>query len=269
MIRKIAHIINPVSVGPSSDLFVAQPITFETMRIAKEFARDQVEVAFFSAQYPEDRALIPAEFQMTTDLARSVLDLGHFQKRRKLPLLVDILNLLYEASDAEYFIYTNADIALLPQFYAAVNAFIDGGYDAFVINRRTITADYQSLAELPLMYAEVGEKHEGHDCFVFRRAVYPQYVLGEVCVGIPWVGRVLLWNLLGHARNFQEFKKAHLTFHLGPGNNDAWQGEALADYRAHNINAAKKVIAAMERAYGPFSDRSPFVLYPPLFETAQ
>jgi hypothetical protein len=33
----IAHIINPVDVGVSSDLFIAQPITFETMRVAREF----------------------------------------------------------------------------------------------------------------------------------------------------------------------------------------------------------------------------------------
>ena len=266
MIRKIAHIINPVSVGPSSDLFVAQPITFETMKIAKEFARDQVEVEIFSAQYPEDRALVPADFKMTPDLTRSVLELGHFQMRRKLPLLKDILDRLYENSDAEYFIYTNVDIAPLPQFYTTVHAFIEAGHDAFVINRRTITAEYQSLAEIPLMYAEVGEKHEGYDCFVFRRQVYPQYELGAVCLGIPWVGRVLLWNLVCHAKNFYEFKKMHLTFHLGPGNDRAWQGEELADFRVHNVTEAKKVIAAMERAYGPFDGPSPFTLYPPLFE---
>ena len=49
--REIAHIINPFIVGKSSDLFVAQPLTFETMRIAKEFARDRADVTLFSAQY--------------------------------------------------------------------------------------------------------------------------------------------------------------------------------------------------------------------------
>ena len=37
--RKIAHIINPVVVSKSSDLYKAQPITFETMKLAKNYAR--------------------------------------------------------------------------------------------------------------------------------------------------------------------------------------------------------------------------------------
>ena len=36
----IAHIVNPVKVNKSSDLFIAQPIVFETMRTAAEFAKD-------------------------------------------------------------------------------------------------------------------------------------------------------------------------------------------------------------------------------------
>lgn len=260
--RKIAHIINPVIVEKSSDLYVAQPITFETMKIARKNAAGQVAVDLFTAQYPEDRPLVPDGFQATADLERSVLDLGRFQKKRKLPLLADILDRLYEASDAEYFIFTNVDIGVLPHFYITINALIDANLDAFVINRRTISAEYRRLAEIPLMYAEVGHKHEGHDCFVFRREVYPKYHLGAVCIGIPLVGRVLLWNLIGHAKKFKEFKKMHLTFHLGPGNDNVWQGQEWSDYRAHNIREAEKVIATMEQAHGPFGVLSPFALYP-------
>ena len=36
--NSIAHIIHPVMVKPPSDLIIAQPVTFETMRIAREFA---------------------------------------------------------------------------------------------------------------------------------------------------------------------------------------------------------------------------------------
>ncbi len=260
MIRKIAHIVNPVSVGPSSDLFVAQPIVFEAMRIAREFARDQVEVELFSAQYPEDRGLVPADFQMAPDLTRSVLDLGHFQKRQKLPLLADILDRLYAASDAEYFIYTNADIALLPQFYVAINAFIDGGYDAFVINSRSIPADYQSPAEMALMYAEVGEKQEGHDCFVFRRESCAKYRVGATCVGAPMMDRVFIWNLIYHAKQFKEFKNFHLTFHIGKSN--GWEQKEYFDYLMHNQNEAAKVRNDIEKEYGTLNEFSPFTQYP-------
>lgn len=237
--RKIAHIINPVIVAPSSDLFVAQPITFATMKIAAELARGQVEVKFFSAQYPEDRALVPKDFQLTPNLERSVLDFGDFPQKRKLPLLADILDRLYEAAEAEYFIFTNVDIAVMPHFYTAVNAFIEAGHDAFVINRRTIERQYTEISQIALMYAEIGEPHEGHDCFVFRRAVYPQYRLGTVCTGVWYVGRVLLWNLAGHARKFREYKNKHLTFHLG--NDRAFVKDENVAFFMHNRNAALRI----------------------------
>ena len=46
----LAHIVNPVTVSERSDLFVAQPVTFETMRRAREAARPEVEVALLTAQ---------------------------------------------------------------------------------------------------------------------------------------------------------------------------------------------------------------------------
>jgi tryptophanase len=38
---KIAHIINPVIVPETSDLFTAQPVTFSTMKTAQELAVQQ------------------------------------------------------------------------------------------------------------------------------------------------------------------------------------------------------------------------------------
>lgn len=257
--RKIAHIINPVIVKESSDLFVAQPITFKTMRIAQEFARERVEVTLFSAQYPEDRPIIPEWFQMTPDLDRSILDIGSFHKKRKLPLIKDILDRLYGASDAEYFIYTNVDIALMPNFYVTVNKLIGAGYDAFVINRRTIPDRYRSIDEIPLMYSEAGESHPGHDCFVFKRDVYTGYRIGTVCVGINWVGRALIYNLVCRAKHFKEFKRKHVTFHIG--NDKTWKRNEYTDYVAHNKREALKVLAEFERQYGAFDRNGPLSVY--------
>ena len=256
---RIAHIINPVIVNESSDLFVAQPITFETMRIAQEFARGHVDVALYSAQYPEDHPIIPEWFQMTPDLDRSIFDIGSFYKKRKLPFVKDILNRLYDASDAEYFIYTNVDIALMPNFYVTVNKLIDAGYDAFVINRRTITDRHQGIDEIPLMYSEAGESHLGHDCFIFKRDVYPRYRIGTVCIGINWVGRALIYNLACHAKNFKEFKRKHLTFHIG--NNKTWKKDEYTDYVAHNKRELLKILAELEKQYGPFDKNGPLFSY--------
>jgi len=260
MTLKIGHIINPVTVDESSDLFVAQSFTFETMRIARDFALDVVEVRLLTAQYPEDRALVPEWFQPTPDLERSILDVGTFGKERKLPLLVDILNRLHTAlPDADYLIYSNVDIALMPHFYPTVKRFIDAGYDAFAINRRTISENFNGIEDIPLMFAEVGEEHPGHDCFVFRKDAYSRFNLENVCIGMNWVGRVLLWNLICHSQKFNEFKNAHLTFHLG--NDKRWKSYGYSDYAAHNKREALKVLAELERQCGPFDKTKPIYPY--------
>ena len=102
--RAIAHIVNPVNVGEESDLFIAQLTTFETMQTAQEFAADRVRVELYSAQYLEDHLVVPKSFQMTPDLDRSILDFGVFRIQRKLPLVRDILDRLYEATDAEFLV---------------------------------------------------------------------------------------------------------------------------------------------------------------------
>ena len=112
--RKYAHIINPVAVCNKSDLFIAQPITFESMENARRFSETCIEVDLLSAQYPEDKKMVPEYFHLTPDLQSSVLDKGSFKTRRKLPLIKEILDRMYDASpDAEYLIYTNVDIALM------------------------------------------------------------------------------------------------------------------------------------------------------------
>ena len=253
--RQIAHIINPFQVSETSDLFVAQPITFETMRRARTVAAGQVGVELFAAQYAEDQAVVPPDFQRTPDLEESVLDHGQFQKRRKLPLLREILDRLYQATEAEILVYTNLDIGLLPHFYLAVDGLLGAGYDAFTINRRTISDRFTAIEQIPLMYAQVGEPHRGWDCFVFRREVYPRYKLGTICVGAPRVGLALLANLVAHADHFHEFKDQHLTFHLG--NERAWQRGAYADYADHNSRELLRILAELEAKQGPFERSSP------------
>jgi hypothetical protein len=232
-VLKIAHIINPVQVQPTSDLFIAQPITFETMRVAKTMAQEKVEVFLVAAFYPEDEAFIPDLFLKTPVLERSVLDIKSFQNSRKLPLIQDICDRLYTAApDADYLIYTNVDIALMPHFYLTVAYMIEQGYDALVINRRNIPKIYTQIQDLPLMYSEIGKPQGGHDCFIFRRSVYPNYDLGTACIGAAKVGKVILLNLIYHAANFIEHNDLHLTFHLG--NDRFWKSPGLEDYFEHN-----------------------------------
>ena len=228
---KFGHIINPVVVNKSSDLFAAQPVTFETLKTAREFAGGRVTVELFSVQYPEDRVLVPEGFKLTPDLDRSVLDIADFSIKRKLPLITDILNRLYYASEADYLIYTNVDIALMPYFYVAVNNIIESGYDAFTINRRTIPKEHNEN-RIVAMYAEIGGPHPGHDCFVFKRNLFPKFKLGTACIGAGRFGKVLITNLICHSDKFKVFKDKHLTFHLGDDRN--WKVPDYKEYANHN-----------------------------------
>lgn len=215
MAVRLAHIVNPVKVPPTSDLYVAQPITFATMQQAKAFASDRVAVELLTTQYAEDHDIIPDYFTRTADLERSVLDVAGFDKARKLPLLADVLDRLYHATDAEYLIYTNVDIALMPFFYDAVADLIGQGYDAFAINRRRVGKQYTQVEQIPLLLADIGRPHPGFDCFVFHRSLYPQFKLGNICLGVPFIEATMVYNLVATASNFRLFGDKHLTVHIG------------------------------------------------------
>lgn len=246
----IAHIIHPGIVPETSDLVIAQPITFETMRVAAEFSSGSEDVSLFAVQHHnEARVPLPACFKRTPDLRRSIVDIKPFKKSRPLALIKDILDILYKSSGAEYFIYTNVDIALQPYFYRAVCAIFDRGYDAFVINRRTIRGTYTSIGEIPLMYAEVGEFHKGYDCFIFKRDLYPKFVLGDICIGAPWIGRALLANMVYFSTRFREFRNHHYTFHIGDSLN--WRREEYSDYFQHNKEQYVTIFNRLESQLGP------------------
>jgi hypothetical protein len=201
------------------------------MRTAKEYASKTVDVELLSAQYPEDRTIVPVDFKATKDLTRSVQDLGSFSKKIKLPILADILQRLYDESDAEYLIYTNVDIGLYPDFYLRVNEFIDEGLDAFIINRRRLKADYRSLEDIPKLILDKGKKHPGFDCFVFHRDLFPHFELKEVCIGVPFIGITFAQNLFALSTNFKLYEREILTFHIGM---EIFKGRAAKDYFRYN-----------------------------------
>jgi hypothetical protein len=230
-VRKIAHIINPFNANPSSDLFTAQPITFESMRQAKKQAKNVVEVELWSAQYPEDQNMIPEGFLSTRDLDRSVLDKGTFEKQMKLPLIGDIVSRLFEESDAEYLIYTNVDIGVYPNFYEEVNRFIDEGLDAFIINRRRLPDHFTKVEQLDEIYQESGKKHPGFDCFVFHRDLFTDFQFAEVCIGVPFIGITFAQNIFALAKNYRLLEEEFLTFHIGM---EIFKGRAARDYFRYN-----------------------------------
>lgn len=117
--------------------------------------------------------------------------------------------------DSEYCIYTNMDIVLMPYFYDSVLDLIKQGHDAIVINRRRLSGGYNSIEELPQMYADMGRSHPGFDCFVFRKELLAQFILEDICIGIPFVEVALIHNIFSFAQAPLFVPDKHLTFHIG------------------------------------------------------
>ncbi|MBN1224345.1 MAG: sulfotransferase [Candidatus Aminicenantes bacterium] len=242
---KFAHIVNPVKVDDGSDLYAAQPVTFATMQTAKQQAEDVAEVKFYASFFPEDEEWVPDIFIKTQPLDRSVLDFGDFTLKKKLPLIKDILDRLYKESTADIFIYTNVDIALMPDFYVRLKEIIDNGYDGIVINRRTISDRYKKVEDIPRMYEEAqkGKEHPGYDCFVFRRKSYESFLLGNGCIGANWIGRILISNIAAFSSSFRIFENLHLTFHIG--DDRIWLDKRYRDLEKHNEEQLMRILRAL------------------------
>lgn len=241
---KFAHIINPVIVPVNSDLHRAQPITFETMKTAQEFAALKgIGVEQYTACYQEDQSLTPHNMKQTKLLDRSILDYGEFSKQKKLPMLQDILQRVYEKSDAEYIIYTNVDIALMPHFYVTAEKIMNEGYDVVNIFRRTLGNHYQNIDEIPDMYADLGSDHPGTDCFIIKRELIPKLDLQNVVIGAQFVAFSLRVNLHLFANKIKEFNRLHMTFHIG--DDRVWDG--LDDFSAYNANEVDKMFKSLKK----------------------
>lgn len=185
------------------------------MERALIWSTDEVDVQVYTTQFEEDREIIPTHFIQLSNLKRSVLDVNPQLKERKLPLIGDILEKATEIEAYDYLIYTNADIALMPHFYSFVASQLLKGHDALVINRRRIGNHYQFPEDLDLMYADLGRSHPGFDCFVFKKELINQFILDNICIGIPFLEVSLIHNIASFAKHPLYVMNGHLTFHLG------------------------------------------------------
>lgn len=211
----LAHILNPVKVNQTHDLWIAQPITFASLLVAHSRLPIALQPRLIAITYPEDDEVVPTGFRTVHLPQKSIQTVLSNNNLPKLPLLVDILQTAYTTTDAEYIVYTNADIAVQPHFYDFVYQELAKGYDTLIINRRRIPAGNFTANDLPQLYAQRGKPHPGFDCFVFRRELIPHMVPGTVCVGIPFVEATLVHNLFALSQRPKLYDREFLTFHLG------------------------------------------------------
>jgi hypothetical protein len=211
----LAHLINPVNVGIDKDFYKSQEKTFASILAAKNFSSKQASIQLYTTQYEEDHAIIPNYFSKLSNLNESILDINKELSGKKLPLIAEVLGKFKEVPGANYYMYSNLDIALMPYFYDAVFEYIDKGYDALIINRRRISKKHLNESSLNLMYADLGRSHPGFDCFIFHKDLLPKFILGNICIGIPFLEVALVHNIISFAKNPLFISDAHLTFHIG------------------------------------------------------
>jgi hypothetical protein len=210
------------------------------MEQAFYFADDnEIKVSTFATFYPEDEEIIPKWMIKTDTLEMSVLDLQDFGIPRKLPLFREILQKLYDTSNADYFIHTNVDICLMPHFYLFVKDMIEKGHDSFAINKRIIPEELKDES-LSMMYSNLGIPHAGIDCFVFRRELFPLFSLGNNCVGVPWGECNIIANMIAYSKNFTLFTEQHVTF--GIGDRRDWLPPKFNDYRVFCTNEFARIL---------------------------
>lgn len=235
----LAHLICPVDVPASHELARVQPITFASMLRAQAKARGKgLSVALYSVQCKGERAVTPRGFVRLPPLSRTVGDLKKFAVPRRLPLLQDILGRFHVASRADYFIFTNSDIALHEDFYLEVQRLAQKGHRGFIINRRTVVASLTKARNLDWLQKQKGRAHPGMDCFVFHREALMKMPLGEMCVGMGGFSGMFGGVLSAVAGKFKLFADLRLTFHLGDAR--SWDDPRYNDYKLHNLEESIK-----------------------------
>jgi hypothetical protein len=248
---KIAHVINIFKCDPNhkSYLYHALPITVNSMNRSKIKAKENnLEIELYAAYFKEDEQIIPNFFKKLPFLLKDTQKILNVDRR--LPYIEEILKNLYENSDADYFIYTNADIGVKPNFYSQINKYINNGnYDSLIINRRDnipkfINGKRLTYLDLDLINKQKGELHKGWDCFIFKRDLYKKFILKNLFIGYPPWGFILKKNLDIFSKKFKEIKNEFLTYHIG--NDESWN-ESVINRRydkliINNVNNSQKII---------------------------
>jgi hypothetical protein len=234
-----------------------QDITAASVRRAQ--LRSAAPVNLLAVPLSGEADCVPAGFVAAAPLTRTIADLHYFQTPRRLPLIFDIVDhAIARADGSGYLILTNSDICLAGGFYEAVRAYLNCGFDALIINRRTVgnLEDYGTHPELAEF--DVGATHKGIDCFIFPTAWAKTFFKTESCVGVGGVARPLLYNLVAHANRLLFAKSVHLTYHYG--NDKVWLGSAFDEYTRHNRAQMRDTLDAISRNTGQFEKLYPFLI---------
>ncbi len=210
----------------------------ESMRnAASTYSASGGNVVFLAACEKHHASLVPHDFEIRSCIHRRANDLKQFEHLPPLPFLFDVLGAARDmpVKSHDYLVYTNFDIAVQPFFYNCLDYFIHTGFDAVIVNRRTLSKA-SLAAPIYIGHAEVGIAHPGMDCFIFPRAWISSFEITQAITGIGFVMRSLLYNLVAKSDNLLFLTSSHLTSHYG--DDQPWNRPAFEEASLHNRNEA-------------------------------
>lgn len=125
--------------------------------------------------------------------------------------------------DADFVVFTNSDICVVPEFYDTVAGIIEEGTLAGSIHRKTILGlDPSEPESVPEAIDSVNwYLHPGSDCFFFPTATAVALRDNQLVLGIPPVGRLTIFVLSALNPSFRKFPALGITFHFG--DDRVWQ----------------------------------------------
>lgn len=249
----LAHIVNTFNAPTASDLHLAQKITLESMKLARQNAEQHIHIQQYAVCYEEDLNTVPEEFEhlIISDSVLNYCENGDSSK--KLPLIGEIFNVVFENTAPDYFIYTNIDIGLYPNFYNDVANIIALGHDAAIINRRRLPKHLKNLDEI---YKTTGKVHPGFDCFIIPKYMVPKLELSKICIGVPFIGITIAQNIFALSQNYKLVQDAISTFHIGEKIYMRRNKSFYPHNRIHFWKAMKKLKKAHGFSKLPFSDKN-------------
>ena len=242
----LSHIINPVSSSENEELFKVQLITFESMLKAKKYSDGENEIELCVINRSGESDFVPEGFKVLTPLHRDIRDVVTTTK--SYPFLNDIILQHAQSTSADYVVYSNLDIAVMPFFYETVSTYINQGYDALVINRRRVHNKFANEKNLNMLFAEHGEVHTGYDCFVIKKSLIGKFIFKDICLGVPAVGNDLFYNVFAFAETPVLLTDKHLTFHVGMELYKNWGDEITRKHNATEFQQLMQELLPMMKA---------------------
>lgn len=234
---EIVHVLNPYVPRRGGHSEIELTVVQRSIERAYNYAWERgIRVKVLAAVFEEDEEIVEYPYVKTSrPLVRYFLDhLG-----RKLPLTGDIFDRAYEDSGmAEYFLFTNADIACLPQFYELI-------WQKYSMPNRTVSLLREQLdlddinLEAPIdlngLYtaaATIGLEHPGDDAVIIPMSWLPRIHYDVVYAAYPPVACTFITQL----KQFGPISKirGRISFHLGiDTQTSAWMLDPATIFATH------------------------------------